>query len=115
MTPDEVTDLRRWLDASGGLADGQPFLGDRRLDAMTDVLLELAAQLWVSRRRNAALETLLCEHGLIGADEIENFSFSESQASELRSARGDFVATIFRSLSELPQTPDAGTNQENSK
>ena len=115
MTPDEVTDLRRWLDASNGLADGQPFLGDRRLDAMTDVLLELAAQLWVSRRRNAALEALLCQHGLIGADELENFSFSESQASELRSARGEFVAIIFRSLSQLPQTPEPQANQENSK
>lgn len=112
MTPDQVTDLRRWLDASNGLADGQPFLGDRRLDANTDVLLELAAQLWVARRRNAVLEALLCERGIISADDIENYSFSDSRTAELRTARTEFVSTIFRSLSELPQTPLPRTDQE---
>jgi hypothetical protein len=112
MTPAEVADLRRWLEASEGLADGQPFLGDRRLDAITDVLLELAAQLWVSRRRNAVLEELLSERGIIGAQDIEKYVFSESQAAELRSARELFVATIFRSLSQLPQTPLPEGDQE---
>ena len=105
MTPQEVSDLRRWLDASGGIADGKPFLGDRRLDALVEVMLEMAAQLWVVKRRNAVLEALLAEKGAIAPGDIEGHALSGDQAARLRTERGEFVATLFRSLSELPTEP----------
>lgn len=105
MTPDEITQLRTWLDASEGLADGRAFLDDRRLDAMTEVLLELAAQIWVVKRRNAVLEDLLDQKGIIAPPEVEEHSLSAPRAADLRAQRSEFVATVFRSLNELPQTP----------
>jgi hypothetical protein len=105
MTPREVADLRRWLDASEGIADGKPFLGDRRLDALVDVLLETAAQLWVAKRRGAMLESLLVEKGVFTPDELEQHLPSAADAAALRAARGEFVGTIFRSLAELPLEP----------
>jgi hypothetical protein len=105
MTPDEVIDLRRWLDASGGIADGKPFLGDRRLDALVEVMLEMAAQLWVVKRRNAVLESLLTEKGAIAPGDMEGHSLPDERAGQLRAERTEFVATLFRSFSELPTEP----------
>lgn len=103
MTPDEVSDLRRWIDQSGGIADGRPFLGDRRLDALVDVVLEMSAQLWVLRRRNAFLEEVLAGKGVITASEVEQHEASGDLAGALRAERAEFISTIFRSLAELPQ------------
>lgn len=105
MTPAEVTDLRRWHEASGGIADGRPFLGDRRLDAMVEVMLELSAQLWVLRRRNTVLEAALADAGALAADAVEQHTLSPEATAALRTERAAFVATIFRSLSELPTDP----------
>ncbi len=105
MTPREVTDLRRWLDASEGLADGKPFLGDRRLDALVEVLLETAAQLWVAKRRGTMLESLLVEKGVFAPEELEQHLPSAENAAAMRTARGEFVSTLFRSLAELPTEP----------
>jgi hypothetical protein len=104
MTPAEVADLRRWLDASEGIADGKPFLGDRRLDALVDVVLEISAQLWVAKRRGTMLESLLIEKGVFSPEELEQHVPSADPAA-LRAARGEFVGTIFRSLAELPSEP----------
>lgn len=115
MTPDEVTDLRRWLDASGGIADGRPFLGDRRLDALVDVVLEMAAQLWVLRRRNAVLEEVLVNNRLMTADAVEQHTLSDDLAAALRTERAEFVATVFRSLAELPMEQTPAANEEEPK
>lgn len=101
MTPSEVADLRRWLDDSKGIADGRPFLGDRRLDAMMDVMLELSAQLWTVKRRNAALEAILTESGSLAPAAIETFRFSPEETAAMREDRAAFVATLFRSMAEL--------------
>lgn len=105
MTPQEIDDLRRWLDASGGIADGKPFLGDRRLDALVDVMLEMAAQIWVVKRRNAILESLLTDKGVLASGEMEDHRFPADRAAHIRTERSEFVATLFRSLSELPTEP----------
>ncbi len=105
MTPREVSDLRRWLDASGGIADGKPFLGDRRLDALVDVVLEMAAQLWVVKRRNAMLESLLVDKGVIATGDMEHHRLADDDAARLRRERSEYVATLFHSLSELSTEP----------
>ncbi|MBB5685342.1 hypothetical protein [Sphingobium boeckii] len=105
MNTEEIADLRRWFDASGGIADGRPFLGDRRLDAMVEVMLEMAAQLWVLRRRNTVLESALAAAGTLAADTVEQHQLSPEATATLRTERADFVATIFRSLAELPIDP----------
>ena len=115
MTPDEVKDLRRWLDASGGIADGRPFLGDRRMDALVDVVLEMAAHLWVLRRRNAVLEEVFVKNRLMPIDAIEQHVLSDDLVDALQSERAEFVATIFRSLAELPMEQAAAANEEEPK
>ena len=111
MTPNEVADLRRWLDASDGIADGRPFLGDRRLDALVDVMLEMTAQLWVLRRRNAVLEEVLVKDRAIAADAIEQHVLSDELAATLKTERADFIATIFRSIAELPMEQAPAANE----
>lgn len=102
MSPEEVKDLRRWLDESGGIAEGKPFLGERKLDAMMEVMLEMAAQIWVLKRRNAVVEALLAEKGCISEEAIESFTFSPEQTAQQRAKRAEFVSTIFRAMEELP-------------
>lgn len=111
MTPDEVTDLRRWYEASEGLATGRPFLGDRRLDAMAEVMVELAAQLWVLKRRNAVLEGVLAAQGALDPAAIEAFTFTPEATAAQRESRAAFVATIFRSLAELPLEAEANLEE----
>lgn len=107
MSPEEVKDLRRWLDASGGIAEGNPFLGDRKWDAMMDVMLEMAAQIWVLKRRNTIVEKLLAENGTLSAEAIEAYSFSKEEAAENRAVRAEFVSKIFRSMESLPETVES--------
>jgi hypothetical protein len=102
MSPEEVKDLRRWLDESGGIAEGKPFLGERSLDAMMDAMMEMAAQIWVLKRRNTIVEALLEEKGCLSQDAIEAFSFTAEQAKQQRQIRAEFVSTIFRAMEELP-------------
>lgn len=103
MSPEEVKDLRRWLDESGGIAQGYPFLGDRKSDAMMDVMLEMAAQIWVLKRRNSILEKLLDEKGILSREAIESFSFTKDAAAAQRQVRAEFVGKIFRSVESLPE------------
>lgn len=113
MSPQEIEDLRRWIETSKGLATGQPFLGDRRLDAVVDVLLELAAQLWVTRRRNAALEAELVAAGAISDRAVEDHVFGTEETAAMREERAAFVGKIFRSLAALPDHPEPITpNQD---
>lgn len=107
MTPDEIKDLTRWGEQSGGIADGRPFLADRRLDAIIEVMLEMAAQLWVSRRREAVLEAVLADKGLIASEDVEQHCLSPDAHAAMRQQRAEFVSTLFRSLSELPADPAA--------
>lgn len=102
MSPEEVKDLRRWLDESGGIAEGKPFLGTRTLDAMVDVMQELAAQIWVLKRRNTVLEKLLAQNGTLSPEAMESFSFTKEEAAEQRQIRAEFVSSIFRSMEALP-------------
>jgi len=113
MTPDEVKDIQRWLDASKGLADGRPFLGDVRLDALIDVLLEISAQLWVLKRRNGLLEAALADAGVLPPGAVEDYRPDADLKAALQEQRAAFVAAIFRSFTEVSTEPDnPGTNKE---
>lgn len=102
MNRNDIAGIRHWLEKSEGLADARPFLGDRRMDALVEVMLELAAQLWVTRRRLAMLEATLTEAGTLPGGAVENHRPSSEAAAEVRADRERFIAAIFRSIAELP-------------
>lgn len=110
MNEAEVADLRRWLDKSEGLADGRPFTGDRRIDALVEVSLELAAQLWVVRRRQALLESKLAQVGALGTADLETHCFTPDEARQVRELRAEIIATVFRPFAELPIDPPSEAN-----
>ena len=110
MNEAEVADIRRWLAKSEGLADGRPFTDDRRLDALLEVTLELAAQLWVVRRRQALLESRLAQQGALGAAALEAHSFTPDEARQVRELRAEIIATVFRPFAELPIDPPPDAN-----
>ena len=113
MNEAEVADIRRWLEKSEGLADGRPFTGDRRIDALIEVALELAGQLWVVRRRQAMLESRLAAGGTLPPGALETHSFTPEEARQVRELRTELIATVLRPFAELPiDPPPSGANDQ---
>ena len=81
--------------------DNPSYLGDPIQDALVNMVMELAAQVWVNRERMAALEAVLEERGDLPADEVERYRPDPERAAQLRQERDRFVADILKEIQRL--------------
>lgn len=84
------------------------FFDNPAIDNLIAVTLELAAELWVQRERNRALEQLLTQRGLISDAQIDAFTPVESEAAKIKIERDAFVSRIFAAFARhtVKATPD---------
>jgi hypothetical protein len=81
--------------------DNPGYLADPIQDALVNMVMELAAQVWVNRERMSALETVLEERGDLPADAVESYRPSPQRAVQLRAERDQFVADILKEIQRL--------------
>ena len=88
-------------------------------DIFMTALLEVMSQLWATRDYAAALEKLLIEKGIIGADELENLRWSAEEEAANEARREAFLKDAFRavnadftSLDRRKQEIDSGADTE---
>ena len=79
------------------------FFDDPITDCLTNMILELAAQVWVNRERLMAFEEVLARDGVISADAVEDYRPSADRAAALRSERDRFVLGIMKQIQRLAE------------
>lgn len=81
------------------------FFQDPVTDCLTNMLLELAAQVWVNRERLFAFEEVLARDGVITRGAVERFRPSAEQAKSLRAERDTFIADLMKEVQRLAAAP----------
>lgn len=71
----------------------QIFFDDENLDRIFGVVFALAAEVYILKDRNSALEKLLAEKGVLSNEEIENFGDSINTAE-----RDEFITRILEPI-----------------
>ena len=77
------------------------FFPDPIVDCLTNMVLELAAQVWVNRERMLVLEELLSRDGIVNTAALENFKPSAEQQTFLRTQRDEFIAGLMQQIQRL--------------
>ena len=83
------------------VGDNPTYFADPVQDALVNMIMELAAQVWVNRERTAALEAVLEQQGNLEAGVVEQYRFAPEQAASLRRERDQFVAGILKEIQRL--------------
>jgi hypothetical protein len=81
--------------------DNPTYFADPIQDALVNMVMELAAQVWVNRERMSALEAVLEDCGELPADAVENYRPDPQSAAKLRDERDRFVADILKEIQRL--------------
>ena len=93
------------------LAGDHPhYFNDPIMDCLTNMVLELAAEVWVNRERMLVFEQLLNQRALIRPDAVENFTPSEEQQRSLREERDRFIGGIMREIRRLAEQRTDASN-----
>lgn len=74
------------------------FFDDTAADHLLAMVLELSAELWVSRSRQASLESYLTQNGALDADKFENFELPQGDKEALDAWRSEFMQRLFRTV-----------------
>jgi len=96
----------------GGVAsagENPHYFDDPVLDCLTNMLLELAAEVWVNRERALIVEQMLQQQNLISSDAVEKYVPSEEQQQGLREERDRFVGNIMREIKRLAAQHGTGS------
>ena len=79
--------------------DGPPHLGGELVDDLATVVMNLAREVWVQRDRNAVLEGILVDKGILSPDEVDRFVPAGAADVALERERERFVKELFRTSS----------------
>lgn len=74
------------------------FFDDAAADHLLSMVLELSAELWVSRSRQAALESYLSKSGVLDVSAFEAFDLPQSDQNDLQAWRTEFMQRLFRTI-----------------
>ena len=71
---------------------------EARVDKLTQALLHVASELWVTRDRQAVLERLLADAGVQAPGAIDGFRPDAAMADKLTAQREAFIAELLAYL-----------------
>ena len=71
------------------------YLSNGNIDDLGRMVMALVSELWITRDRLAALETMLDAKGVVAAGALDNFVPSAAQASMLEAMRDRLVASVL--------------------
>ncbi|MEO0412829.1 MAG: hypothetical protein AAF221_13435 [Pseudomonadota bacterium] len=80
------------------------FFEDPASDHLLSMVLELSAELWVSRSRQAALESYLVQAGQLDAKAFETHALSEAEEADLSAWRAEFMRRLMRTIEAEAKT-----------
>lgn len=87
------------------------FLPHPLLDALLEAVVALGGELWIERDRRLALEALLEKHGVIPADELENWQPDAEQRAARTEELQALTARVLGPLKKLgAELPEPGTD-----
>lgn len=76
------------------------FTDDPMLDRLYAITLALVTELSVTRARLDTVERLLDRKGVVGSNEVEQFTPDESEATKRGEIQQQYLDRIFRTLTE---------------
>jgi hypothetical protein len=100
------------VGGAAAIKSAPTFLGSPLVDALTHVTAELAAELWVVKRRVALLEQHLGERDGLDLDGVR---FDDDQAQANAAAATEFAGRVFRAMQELAPASEPGLSPKPSQ
>lgn len=74
------------------------FFGNEGADHLLAMVMELSSQLWITRERLFAVESVLGRTNGNLARQVETWEASEEEAARLEEMRKSFLSELFRTL-----------------
>ncbi len=76
----------------------QTFFNDPALDKMMGMVMALAAEVYILRDRNRALEEMLEQTGVLPTGALDNYQPDDERRQQLAAERDAFIARIMQPL-----------------
>jgi hypothetical protein len=83
------------------------FLADPVIDALVQVVLELGAETWVTRRRMLVLERVMAAQGVLPDLAVETYTPTAEDAAAWRAERDRMMRSVYAALARRPGLGDA--------
>jgi hypothetical protein len=83
------------------------FLKDPVVDALLQVVLELGAENWITRRRMMVLERVMAAKNLVLPEDIETYVPTTDDATAWRLERDRMLKSVYSALARQPHSGDA--------
>lgn len=91
-----------------GFERGHPhYFKDPIIDHLLEIVLQLGAELWITRDRQLVTEHLLATEGKVTPEMIENFKASPEFKEKLREERRNYTRRVYQCLYEGLEAPPA--------
>jgi len=83
------------------------FLADPVVDALVQVVLELGAETWITRRRMLVLERVMAMEGILPDLALETYTPTAEDAAAWREERDRMMRSVYAALARRPGVGDA--------
>lgn len=88
------------------------FFDAQGVDELVAICMGMAQEMWVIKERQAALESVAAEKGVVLPDDIEGHAFSPDQRAALEAEKQGFIDRIFFTLREEAESLTAEPAEE---
>jgi hypothetical protein len=111
MTTAHTTAASEFIDHG---SDTYAFLSDPVVDALLQVVIELGAESWITRRRLLVLERVLAERGLVASEMVETYTASAEDEALWRQERDRMLRSVYAALARRPMRGDEAAERAKS-
>jgi hypothetical protein len=108
MTKPHATAATEFIDHG---SDTYTFLQDPVVDALVEVVVELGAETWITRRRMLVLERVMASQGLLTSELIETYTPSSEDEALWRQERDRMLKSVYAALARRPVRGDAAAER----
>ena len=88
------------------------FFDAQGVDELVSICMGLAQEMWVIKERQAALEDLAAEKGVVLPDDVEGHKFSAEKRAALDGEKAEFIDSVFFTLREEAESLAAQPEEE---
>jgi hypothetical protein len=86
------------------------FMADPIVDALIQVVLELGAETWITRRRMLVLERVMATHGVLPELAVETYIPTAEDDAAWREERDRMMRSVYAALARRPGVGDAAAD-----
>jgi len=104
-----MSDRMDYVRTLPGFERGHPhYYTEPVIDHLLEIVLQLGAEIWVSRDRQLIIEHLLATRGHVTPEMIEDFEPPENLRQVLNEQRTEFTRRVFGCLYETLENDESG-------